>query len=305
MRRTVRAALDEAAAAIGRIDARVLMGHLLGADRAWLAANPGHVLTESQDAGLDRLVARRALGHPVAYLVGRREFYGRDFAVGPDVLIPRPETETLVEAALARIPPLRAGAGPSDPARPPPRQDRSRAACGGNPPRALDLGTGSGAVAVTLACERPAWRLAATDVSAAALGAARSNARAHGCEDRIELLEGSWYAPLAGRRFELVVSNPPYVASGDAHLAQGDLRFEPRGALSDGSPDGLDSIRAIVAGARDHLVAGGWLLFEHGYDQAAAAARLLADAGFGELVSIPDLAGIPRVAGGRIGFPGK
>ena len=283
MRRTVRAALEEAALAIGRVDARVLVAHLLGVDRAWLAANPMHVLTESQDARVDLAVAQRSLGHPVAYLVGKREFYGRDFIVGPDVLIPRPETETLVEAALSEWD-RRAMRRPPD----------------GGSPSVLDLGTGSGAVAVTLACERPALRIVATDASAAALDIARANARAHGCEGRIAFVAGSWYAPLAGERFDLIVSNPPYVARGDAHLGEGDLRFEPGAALTDGSGDGLDSIRAIVAGARDHLAPGGALLFEHGYDQAEAAARLLATAGFGALASIPDLAGIPRVAGGKL-----
>ena len=270
---TVKAALEEAFATIERIDAQVLACHVLGVNRAWLAANPFRILTETEDARLDSLVTQRALGAPVAYLVEKREFYGRDFAVGPQVLIPRPETETLVEAALARMPP----AG-----------------------RVLDLGTGSGAIAVTLACERPEARITATDVSAAALGVARANAQAHGCAARIEFAQGPWYAPVHGQRFDLVVSNPPYVAAADAHLEQGDLRFEPRQALTDGSADGLDSIRAIVAGARGHLAAGGWLLFEHGYDQADAAARLIADAGFVQCLSIPDLAGIPRVAGGKL-----
>jgi release factor glutamine methyltransferase len=285
MPRTVRAALDEAALAIGRVDARVLFAHLLDVDRAWIAANPMHVLTESQDARLDALVAQRALGHPVAYLLGRREFYGRDFEVGPDVLIPRPETETLVEAALEI---LRRPRAPLD----------SRT--GGNPPTLLDLGTGSGAIAVTLACERPDVRIVATDASEAALALASANARRHGCEDRIELVRGSWYDAVPGRRFDLIVANPPYVAAGDVHLGRGDLRFEPPGALTDGSADGLASIRAIVAGAPAHLAADGALLFEHGYDQAGAASALLARAGFAQLVSRPDLAGIPRVAGGII-----
>lgn len=276
---TVKAALEEAFVAIDRIDAQVLMAHVLGVDRAWVLANPMRILTETEDAQVDMLVARRAMGQPVAYLVGRREFYGRDFAVGPEVLIPRPETETLVEAALARA-----------------RHPRG----GGDPVRILDLGTGSGAIAVTLACERPDARIVATDTNAQALETARANARAHGCEARIETAMGSWYAAVPGRRFDLVVANPPYVAAGDAHLAQGDLRFEPDGALTDGSADGLDSIRAIVAGAREHLAPGGALLFEHGYDQAAAAARILSDAGFSGLLSIPDLAGIPRVAGGHL-----
>jgi len=275
---TLKAALEEAMATIERGDAHVLMAHVLGVNRAYLAANPMRVLTESEDAKVDMLVARRALGQPVAYLVEKREFYGREFAVGPDVLIPRPETETLVEAALARL-----AAHVSSPM---PR------------PSCVDLGTGSGAVAVTLACERPNAAITATDVSQAALDIARCNAEAHQC--RVELVRGAWYAPLEGRRYDMIVANPPYVAGEDAHLAQGDLRFEPAGALTDGSRDGLDSIRAIVAGASAHLNPRGWLLFEHGYDQAQPVAALLKAAGFRETVSIADLAGIPRVAGGKI-----
>jgi release factor glutamine methyltransferase len=270
MRRTVRAALEEAAAEIGRVDARVLACHLLAVDRAWIAANPMHVLTESQDAQYDLLVAQRSMGHPVAYLTGSREFYGRDFAVGPAVLIPRPETETLVEAALERLHP---GA------------------------LVADLGTGSGVLAVTLACERSGTRVHAIDASAQALAFARANAARHGVD--VEFHLGAWFEPLAGRRFDMVVANPPYVAAGDPHLAEGDLRFEPALALTDGSADGLDSIRAIVAQAPAHLAAGGWLLLEHGHDQAAACRGLLEAAGFAAIASIPDLAGIPRVAAGR------
>lgn len=270
---TLKAALEEATAAIGRVDAQAIFTHLLGVDRAYLVANPMRVLTETEDARIDTLVARRSMGHPVAYLLGRREFYSREFAVGPDVLIPRPETETLVEQALLRV---------------------------GSHGRCLDLGTGSGAIAVTLACERPGLTVTATDTSAAALAVARSNAAALGCAGRIDFRQGEWYAPVAGERFGLIVANPPYVAAADVHLAQGDLRFEPVGALTDGSADGLDSIRAIVAGALSHLERGAWLLFEHGHDQAEAARALLTAAGFAEILSIPDLAGVPRVAGGKI-----
>jgi release factor glutamine methyltransferase len=269
---TLKAALEEATAAIGRVDAQVIMAHLLGVSRAYLVANPLRVLTETEDARVDMLVSLRASGQPVSYLIGHREFYSRDFHVTPDVLIPRPETEVLVEAALAKLP--------------------AAGTC-------LDLGTGSGAIAVTIACERPAARVTAVDASPAALEVASGNARTHGCAARVELLEGSWYRPVEGRRFEVSAANPPYVAHGDPHLAQGDLRFEPRGALTDGSPDGLDSIRAIVAGARDHLSPQGWLLLEHGYDQADAVRELLLEAGFDERMSLTDLAGIPRVAGGR------
>ena len=270
---TVKAALEELMGSMDRVDAQVIMAHVLGVNRAWLAANPMRILTESEDAKIDMLAAQRALGEPIAYLLRKREFYGRDFTVNADVLIPRPETETLVEAALARL-------APRD--------------------TVLDLGTGSGAIAVTLACQRPEARVVATDASEAALAVARANACAHRCEERIEWLHGSWYEPVGGRRFDLVAANPPYVAAGDPHLARGDLRFEPRAALTDGSPDGLASIRAIVAGAARHLKPGGWLLFEHGHDQAQAARALLVEAGFAAPICLPDLAGIPRVAGGKI-----
>ena len=270
---TVKAALEELMTQMDRTDAVVIMAEVLGVNRAWIAANPMKILTETQDAQIDMLGAQRALGRPVAYLLNRREFYGRDFALDAAVLIPRPETETLVEAALARM-------GPRD--------------------TFLDLGTGSGAIAVTLACQRPEASGVATDVSEAALRVARVNAQRHFCDARVEFLGGSWYEPVGDRRFDVIVANPPYVAAGDPHLRQGDLRFEPGEALTDGSADGLDSIRAIVAGAGRHLKPGGWLLLEHGYDQKDAVAALLAGAGFRECISIPDLAGIPRVAGGRI-----
>ena len=256
-----------------RTDATVIMSDVLGVNRAWIAANPMRILTETQDARIDMMAAQRALGRPVAYLIDRREFYGRDFSLDSSVLIPRPETETLVEAALARL-------GPGD--------------------TWLDLGTGSGAIAVTLAAQRPQSRGVATDVDEAALRVARANAERHHCAERIELVRGPWYEPVGARRFDVIVSNPPYVAANDPHLARGDLRFEPRAALTDGSADGLASIRAIVAGASQYLKPGGWLLLEHGYDQAQAVQALLEAAGFGSIVSLPDLAGIPRVAGGKI-----
>ena len=244
---TLKAALEEASASIGRVDAQVIVAHLLGVNRAYLAANPMRVLTESEDARVDLFVAQRAMGHPVAYLLGKREFYSRDFAVGPEVLIPRPETETLVEAALQRVTP---GASPQRVA-----PAASAEAMDRGPISVLDLGTGSGVVAITLACEMPNALVTATDSSPGALEVARGNANRLGA--RVEFLEGTWYAPVAGRRFDLIVSNPPYVAHADPHLTQGDLRFEPAHALTDGSPDGLDSIRAIVADAPSHLNPGG------------------------------------------------
>ena len=270
---TVKAALEELMTQMDRTDAVVIMAEVLGVNRAWIAANPMKILTETQDAQIDMLGVQRAMGRPVAYLLNRREFYGRDFALDSAVLIPRPETETLVEAALARM-------GPKD--------------------SFLDLGTGSGAIAVTLACQRPESSGVATDVSPAALRVARGNAERHLCDARVEFLEGSWYAPVGERRFDVIAANPPYVAAGDPHLAKGDLRFEPSEALTDGSPDGLASIRAIVTGAPAHLKAGGWLLLEHGFDQAEAVRAILEAAGFASIISLPDLAGIPRVAGGRI-----
>ena len=270
---TIKAAIEELMASIDRVDAQVIVCHVLGVNRAYLAANPMRILTETEDAKIDVLAAQRALGAPVAYLLRKREFYGRDFEVSDAVLIPRPETETLIEAALARLTPTAS---------------------------ILELGTGSGAIAVTLAAQRPEARLVATETSKGALEIARRNAQRHGCAERIEFLQGSWYAPAGNRRFDLVISNPPYVAAQDPHLARGDLRFEPRQALTDGSRDGLDSIRAIVRDAPAHLRKGGWLLFEHGYDQADACRALLAAAGFADILSLPDLAGIARVAGGKI-----
>src|ERR1700687_1520176 len=271
MQRTLGAALDESSAAIGRLDAHVIIAHLLGVNRAYLVSHRLRLLNETEDAKIDLMVAQRALGRPVAYLLEKREFYGREFALGPAVLIPRPETEVLVGAALERMP-LEA--------------------------RAVDLGTGCGAIAITLACERRGARVVATDTSEAALELARVNADSLGATERLEFAYGSWYAPLGAARFDLIVANPPYVALHAPHLGRGALRFAPPQALSDGSPDGLDSIRAIVAGAREHLNPGGWLLLEHGYDQRDRVSALMSSAGLADLISIVDLAGIPRVAGG-------
>jgi len=270
---TLGAALQEAEASIGRVDAQAIFSHILGVNRAYLLANHMRILTETEDARIDLTVAQRSMGVPVAYLLGTREFYSREFTVTPDVLIPRPDTETLVEAALQL---------PRD---------------GGGPISVLDLGTGSGAIAATLALELPGAIVTATDASPAALDVARANAKSLGA--KVEFLEGSWYEPVAGRRFDVIVSNPPYVAGEDHHLGEGDLRYEPRSALTDGSSDGLDSIRAIVAGAAEHLNSRGSVLIEHGYDQAAEVAALLNRAGFVEPISIRDLGGIARVAGGR------
>lgn len=267
---TIAAALAAARVRIPLGDARLLLGHLLGRDRAWLEAHRDDLLDAAVAVSFDALAARCQAGEPVAYLLGRKEFYGRDFAVSPAVLIPRPETELLVETALALL-------------------------AGNRAPRILDLGTGSGCLAVTLALELPAAAVTAVDVSPAALAVARQNAERLGAS--VRFMPSDWFDALGGERFDLVVGNPPYIAAGDSHLA--DLRCEPAGALVSGV-DGLDAIRIIAAAAPAHLVAGGWLLLEHGYDQGAAAAALLAGAGFSSVEQRRDLAGILRLTGGVI-----
>jgi len=252
------------------LEAQVLAAHALGMSRARLLAASQRTLDAESVRGVERLFLLRRAGEPVAYLTGEREFHGLSLKVNSDVLIPRPETELLVDLALERLP-NRAG-------------------------RVLDLGTGSGAIAVAIAHAAPDAEVVAVDAARAALAVARENARRHAAA--IRFMEGDWFAGLAGERFDVVVSNPPYVAAGDAHLGEGDLRFEPRTALVAG-PDGLDAIRAIVAGAKAHLVAGGWLLFEHGFDQAERCRSLLNIYGYAGIASWPDLAGIARVAGGR------
>jgi len=264
--------LAEAQAAIGRSEARLLLRQVLGCDEAWLIAHGEAPLSAAQAAQYRGLCARRIAGEPVAYISGSREFYGREFAVNPAVLIPRPETELLVELALALLP---QGA------------------------RVLDLGTGSGCIGITLAAERADLQVLLVDASTAALEVARGNAQ-RWAPANTTLLASHWYDAVDGARYDLIISNPPYVAEGDAHLAQGDLRFEPRSALAAGD-DGLADIRYIIAGARNHLLPSGWLLFEHGYDQAEACAVLLDAAGFCERVAERDLAGIVRVSGGRCG----
>lgn len=263
---TVARLLDEARASVPLSEARLLLRHVLGVTHAALEAHPEREVSPRETADFHTLAMRRAAGEPIAYLTGHREFYGLEFHVTPAVLIPREETELLVEIAVEK------------PAR-----------------RILDLGTGSGCLAIAVARELPRAQVTAVDASAAALAVARENAARHGVA--VRFLQGDWFAPLGGERFDLILANPPYVAEADPHLAQGDVRFEPRGALAAG-PDGLDDIRRIAAAAAAHLVAGGRLVFEHGYDQAQAVAALLAQAGFVAIEQRRDLAGIPRVTGG-------
>jgi release factor glutamine methyltransferase len=256
----------------GRHEAELLLLHVLGRERGWLFAHATDLIDPASAAAFAGLLQRRLAGEPVAYLLGRRGFWTLDLAVSPDTLIPRPETERLVELALERLP-----------------EDTSL--------RVADLGTGSGAIALALASERPQARVLATDMSAGALAVASGNARAHGL-DNVEFREGSWHAPLAGERFHLIASNPPYIASGDPHLVRGDLRFEPASALASGD-DGLDDIRVIIGGAQAHLLPGGWLLLEHGWDQGGAIRALLDAAGFVEVATAVDLEQRDRVSLGR------
>ena len=262
---------------IDRLDARLLLEHVCGCRHADLIAHPERPLSAAQAAEFEALVARRAVGEPLAYLVGNAWFGDLAFRVTSAVLIPRPDTEVLVELAV----------------------ERAQAFAS---PRIVDLGTGSGIVAISLARRCPDAQVTATDVSAAALDVARANAIRHGAA--VRFVEGDWFAPLGNERFDLVVSNPPYVVEGDPHLQLNGLPFEPRRALTDGiaGGDGLACIRRIVAAAPAHLRAGGWLLMEHGYDQTVEVRGLLLAAGFIDVASWRDDAGIERVSGGR--WPG-
>jgi len=256
-----------------RLEARMLLEHVLQKPRAWMLAHDTDPIEAWQAQQYQALATRRLAGEPMAYLVGHREFMGHDFAVTPDVLIPRPETELLVETALAWL------------------ADRPEAAV-------LDLGTGSGVIAVSIALGAPRAAVTATDASAAALQVAVRNAARLGA--RVDFAQGSWYDALPARaRYDLIVSNPPYIARDDQHLDQGDLRFEPRNALTDGA-DGLRDLAIIVAGAAARLRPGGALWVEHGWDQAAAVRQLLAAAGFDQITSRRDLSGIERISGGSL-----
>jgi release factor glutamine methyltransferase len=259
------------------LEARILLAHALGWRRTELITRSEEPLGPCMLARYRALEARRCAGEPIAQIVGVREFYGLAFQITPGVLIPRPETELLVETALAAIEPIAH-------------------------PRVLDLGTGSGAIAVAIASARPDARVWAVDRSPEALAvAARNAAQLLDCArpgGPLQWLQGDWYAALApSSRFDIIVSNPPYIAAGDPHLVEGDLRFEPRGALTD-EADGLSAIRAIAAGASAFLEPGGQLWIEHGYDQAADVRAIVAEAGFIGVRSLRDLAGIERASGG-------
>ena len=268
---TIAQALGRAARlGLDRLDAQLLMLHALGrpgSDRAWLLAHDGDVLAPQEDAAFSELTHRRASGEPVAYIVGHKEFYGLELLVDPRVLVPRPDTETLVEWALAVIP-------------------------GSNVPSVIDLGTGSGAIALAIKSKCPHALVEATDNSTGALDVARANAARLGLD--VSFRQAPWLAGAG--RYDLIVSNPPYVAQEDPHLAA--LTHEPLTALAAGA-DGLSDIRVIVSEAPSHLLPGGWLLLEHGYDQAESVRGLLAAVGFRSVASRRDLAGIERCSGGR------
>ncbi|KQZ38878.1 peptide chain release factor N(5)-glutamine methyltransferase [Duganella sp. Root1480D1] len=251
------------------VDQRILICHALGISRTALITQSDRVLSAQEAARVAALLQRRHDGEPVAYIVGQREFFGLDFETTPAVLIPRPDTELLVELALVRLPPRG---------------------------RMLDMGTGSGAIAVAVAHSRPDASVTALDVSQEALAVASRNAQRN--KAAVRFLHSDWYGAVESEQFDLIVSNPPYIADGDRHLSEGDLRFEPSGALTDFA-DGLSALRTIISGAPAKLAPGSWLLMEHGYDQSAAVRELLLSSGYTDVQSWQDLAGIERVSGGR------
>lgn len=264
------------------LENRILLMHALGLTRIQLITQDERVIDTQQAQQLSTLFQRRLRGEPIAYIVGQREFYGLQLEVTPDVLIPRPETELLVDLALQHLP----------------------AADIRNTLSVLDLGTGSGAIAIAIAYSRPDLKVTALDVSAAALAVASRNAARHLTpgQARLQLFQSSWYSGLADQRYDVIVANPPYIVAGDSHLTQGDLRFEPQDALTDHA-DGLSALRSIIDGADRHLKDGGWLLMEHGYDQASEVRALLQAQQFDAVQSWTDIAAIERVSGGRYKAP--
>lgn len=268
--KNVTIAACEASSPIGKLETRILLMHALGLSRIQLITQSELVLSAAQVQQLDGLIQRRYNGEPIAYIIGEREFFGLSFEVSPDVLIPRADTELLVELALQYAP------------------------AGGS---LLDMGTGSGAIAIAIAHNRPDLRVMALDVSPAAIAIAEQNAQRILGPLRLQLLQSDWYSAVGNQQFDTIVSNPPYIVKDDHHLSEGDLRFEPMTALTDHG-DGLSAYRTIIGGASQHLKQGGWLLLEHGYDQAEAVRGLLAAHGYGQVQSWRDLAGIERVSGG-------
>jgi release factor glutamine methyltransferase len=277
---TIRQALSEARRRLQAtspspaVDASILLCHVLGCSPGHLIAWPDKQLSPHQAMQFEQILQQRLEGRPVAYITGEREFWSLSLKVTSDVLIPRPETETLVELVLEKF--------SSSPAL-----------------TVADLGTGSGAIACALAVERPAWNIIATDSSGEALDIARHNASVHKLGN-IRFVHGQWLEPLTGLDFDLIISNPPYIAIDDPHLAQGDVRFEPEAALASGK-QGMDAIRHLAQQAGQRLKAGGWLIVEHGYDQQQPVYDCFLQGGFEDILQLTDLAGQPRVTAGRYG----
>lgn len=254
-----------------RRDSEILLCHSLGKSRTWLYTWPEHAVAPECAQRFNELLAQRRAGVPVAYLIGEREFWSLSLAVNSATLIPRPETETLVAWVLELVLPVDA--------------------------RVLDLGTGSGAIALAVAVERPLWQVTALDSSADALQVARANADTLGLQ-RVSLLQSDWFQGVAGQRFDALLANPPYIDGDDPHLARDDVRFEPRSALV-AAQQGLADLRHLVAGAPAYLCSGGWLLLEHGFEQADAVRQMLAAAGFDNISTRRDVAGQERITGGQ------
>ncbi|WP_202211019.1 peptide chain release factor N(5)-glutamine methyltransferase [Pseudomonas paraversuta] len=255
-----------------RLDAELLLAAALGKSRSYLHTWPEKIVSSESALTFSGYLLRRRAGEPVAYILGQQGFWKLDLEVAPHTLIPRPDTELLVETALDLLP--------------------------ASPARVLDLGTGSGAIALALASERPAWHVTAVDRVLEAVALAERNRQRLQLEN-VHVLTSHWFSALADQRFDMIISNPPYIAAGDVHLAQGDVRFEPESALVAGV-DGLDDIREIIQAAPQHLNPGGWLMLEHGYDQADAVRQLLSGAGFAQVESRKDLGTHERITLGRL-----